>query len=718
MRKSRRLVASALTLGLGLNLWGCSTDIPGSTPDPVFPPDLSPAVGLVAPKFDPTVGDPTQIPLPNDLLRNPNPGPSQGLVDQIPNTPPFNAEPFLSLKSMRGFSTAGNILIPFDGQIDASSVDGQSVLLIEGAPSNDAQEVDFTNTTIACNLVVTNPEGGGNAGSSTIVMQPIQPLRPFRNYFVIITNRIQAQGRSIGSPKTAGSPSINTGKLTKFPTPLVDGNGNSLVFPVPDASAQALEPLRQFYQPVWSRVETITGQNRESIPFAFRFGTQPLFAGLTSIRQQIAVDNRALVPQAILLDPSNNASTIGPVIPGAANVNNFFAAVPALAGLPRANINGVYTGVIRPRNFISGSVPNKFASPSGFFQGSGLPGDPVTTPAGQDQVALPYICCVPNVANPPVVIFQHGLGQSKSNIFAIADSLCQAGFAVIAVDLVAHGANAFDTSNPALSGQGFINLASLRTARDNIRQSSVNLSYLSQAILSGQTDLGDGTTLSASSPRYLGMSLGGIVGGVFTATEPGNQRAVLNVAGGRISTLLLDSAAISPQILAGLAGQGVNPGTDQFTQFFLIAQTVVDDADPFNYAAPALAGALKGNAALASRVLLQEAVGDLVVPNSATRDLANAFALAGMRHVQPIAQALPLLQTAAAPFVGSGFFQYPGAQHGFLLDPSQGNTAAVRFQAINFLAAGEVNNPFLVFPRAEGSNGIVIPHNYDHVVTF
>src|SRR5690606_88878 len=39
----------------------------------------------------------------------------------------------------------------------------------------------------------------------------------------------------------------------------------------------------------------------------------------------------------------------------------------------------------------------------------------------------------------PVVIFQHGLGGERGNVFAVADTLCAAGFAVAAIDLPYHG---------------------------------------------------------------------------------------------------------------------------------------------------------------------------------------------------------------------------------------------------------------------------------------
>ncbi|MGV2480389.1 UNVERIFIED_CONTAM: hypothetical protein IGO34_26690, partial [Salmonella enterica subsp. enterica serovar Weltevreden] len=98
-----------------------------------------------------------------------------------------------------------------------------------------------------------------------------------------------------------------------------------------------------------------------------------------------------------------------------------------------------------------------------------------------------------------VVIFQHGITGNRSQMLPLSPALTQAGFAVIAIDLPLHGAAAtgseaalrvpgttertFDldlvnntTSAPgpdgSIDGSGthFINLASLATSRDNLRQ--------------------------------------------------------------------------------------------------------------------------------------------------------------------------------------------------------------------------------------------------------
>jgi hypothetical protein len=66
----------------------------------------------------------------------------------------------------------------------------------------------------------------------------------------------------------------------------------------------------------------------------------------------------------------------------------------------------------------------------------------------------------------PVVIFQHGLGQGKTNAFAIAGSLAAAGFATIAIDAVAHDSRAVRISNnPAARRRSTSRSATRRSCR-------------------------------------------------------------------------------------------------------------------------------------------------------------------------------------------------------------------------------------------------------------
>ncbi|MBS2039567.1 Ig-like domain-containing protein [bacterium] len=712
MNTSRRLVASALTFGLGLTFWGCSTDTITDQPVPSSVPVFVNTGGTVSPLFNPVGGDPSQIPLPNDLLRDTGAtnAANKGLVNQFPNVAPFNAEPFTSLATMRGFSTSGNILIPFDGQIEPASVSSNTVLLVEG-PSSTASDADTgagTNATIACNLSVINGQGTGSTGNSTIVMQPVLPLKPLTNYYVVVTNGVVSNGEHIVSG--------NITQVTKQTQPLISPAGNN-IFPVPDASASALEPLRVFYQNLWARAEAITGQPRSAIPFVFRFGTQPLFATLRTIRGVVAAQPARPIANKQILATN------------AAQVDLAFQA-KGLGAVPHNNIGFLGNCTIQVDNYIgTATLPVPAAglpagAPIGNFTGSGLPGDPALTVVNQKNKSVWVMApgsLGTNTAR-PVVIFQHGITRSRDDVFAIANSLCGAGYVVVATDLVVHGEDTPTTVPATTSGQLFINLPFLRNSRDNIRQSAVNLFYLTKVIKDGgfDFDANPGSDFATSNPAYVGQSLGSIVGTVFTSTEWNSRLAVLNVAGGRITSLLLNSVQISPQIIAGLAGNGVVRGSSTFTQFFLIAQTVVDDADPFNYAAPALTGALKqpADGSAASQVLQQEVINDQVVPNVASRDLARAFAQVPLfKHVQRtnpagvvqdigIAQA-PTTDNAATAYAGSGFFQYPTGSHGFLLDPNQGNTSAGQLQTATYigsillLGTPRIIDPFIAFPRVQ-----------------
>jgi len=123
----------------------------------------------------------------------------------------------------------------------------------------------------------------------------------------------------------------------------------------------------------------------------------------------------------------------------------------------------------------------------------------------RETLNVPVLMAIPNAdaVNPittqpvvmptsgwPIVMFQHGITQDRTNLIAIADSLASAGFASIAIDLPTHGiidiANPLHANHPGspltpanpfpndveqtygqneTSGQNFINLRSLLTSR-------------------------------------------------------------------------------------------------------------------------------------------------------------------------------------------------------------------------------------------------------------
>ena len=794
MNTSRRLVASALTFGLGLTFWGCSTDtiqnqpVPGFIPNPAVP--VAPGVtGISFPLFDTTT---FQLPIPNDILRNNGVADptKRGLVD-FPNVAPFLSEPFASMETIRGFSTTGNIIIPFSGRIDAASVTPQSLLLVEGASSTISPEPSGSNATIPYRVVVRNAEPS-TTGNSTIVMTPLRPLKPATNYYVTMTTAIRGNGRSIGT-----APVMQASKQT---SPLTDPQGNNNIFPVPQDTALTLEGLRVGFQPFWARAESILGTGRENIPIVFRFGTEPELAAMAGLRVRAIGNPNANPPIASDVVPFVPPSANPPVPPQAANaspfrfvasladlanggnpdftvrpqvtvaqlstaqltpivgpgldaavfgvlggqnvsVDAFYTANTALgpnnlnlSTVPHNNVLAIFTGAVTLRNYMQ-----SHGTAGLFWDGEGFPGLPPIADSTNPGPILPhpFLVVAPTsvlqgfAQNPPppnkVVIYQHGVGRSKDDVFLIANELCGAGFTVIAIDLPYHGGGTFG-ANPLAAGlppgvtpeQAFFNLGNPRAARDNFRQSVINLNYLTQVIAFGQAvklplppPLGNGIVqlpvLNTGAPgvptiHFVGHSLGGLVGGVYTANEFYSQRAVLSAAGGRLTSTLLNSGTRGPAVLAQLAQNNLTPGSQGFDLFWLAAQTVLDDGDAINYAAPALEGILKPSTALASRVLHQEMIADNTIPNSSSRDLATAFAYdsnaigfnaakpSPYRHVQTVVEIVSTLVAVPAPYVdpfAAGLSQFTPAGHEALLGvgASPAVVASLRAQITTFFTS-------------------------------
>jgi pimeloyl-ACP methyl ester carboxylesterase len=308
----------------------------------------------------------------------------------------------------------------------------------------------------------------------------------------------------------------------------------------------------------------------------------------------------------------------------------------------------------------------------------------------------------------PVVIFQHGITRNRADALAVADAFADAGFVVVAMDLALHGITptsptaflrvpgtteqTFDVdyvNNTTLapgadgqvdgSGSSFVNLSNTLVTRDNLRQSVVGLMALTRAL--PNLDL-DGDTVGDIDPArisFVGHSLGGIVGTVYTANSTALRSSSILMAGGGVAQTIVDSPAFGPVIIAGLQRQSAlfQPGTTFFNTFIRDAQTAADAGDPLNYVAAALA---------AKPMHFTQVVGgsgagqvaDQVVPNSST---ARLFAAAGAG----------LTRTTAAGFAAPDtFVNFTAGDHGTILDPTRSLAATIEMQrqVVTFAAFG------------------------------
>jgi hypothetical protein len=353
-----------------------------------------------------------------------------------------------------------------------------------------------------------------------------------------------------------------------------------------------------------------------------------------------------------------------------------------------------------------------------------------------------------------VVIFQHGITGQKEQVVAIAGALTDQGYTVVAIDLALHGGLAVPThTTGAVWGQDFMAVGAPLATRSNVQQSAFNLNRLEFALrTAGFAAQGVGP-VAAANIKYVGLSLGSIVGAYYLAgnttlatsgtpytqtTLNSDMKGFLSVPGGRLAYLLKDSPAFSTSINAGLAAKGIAAGTVTYNQFFLVTQSITDTVDPATMTTP-LAEGLPSR--LSGRIAIQEAVGDLVIPNENTRYFGNALggrgilnttaALAiapGFGQLTYIDGTLPALfmynrtgnvvdgaitakavparaQSAAGASPAEGYFQFKltggttSVGHGFLIDfATPANTVLAQSQMVAFLYKGAVIDPTTAGP--------------------
>jgi dienelactone hydrolase len=616
-------------------------------------------------KMDVTSGNPADIPIPNDILRNPATG-------QI--SLPFSGEPYDSLNSLTGFSTSAPITIPFTGLIQHESVTAQSVLVIDLATG--------TQPTVSYSVA-------DHDGNSTVTIIPVVPMAPGHPHAVVVTQGV------LGASSNSSVLSDAITLFTKDTNPLVDASGHSLRGALSDSDAQALEPLRQAYQGIWGAIEMATGMQRGQIPLGFLFTTQPLHQTLPVLRQKA----QELSPAAVVVDSYVGAPFVDAVYQSA-----------GLGAVPHSNIGALYKGTFNAPLYNANQLTGHFTA-----EGADV--------APQGSVDVPFWAALPAGASGPVpvVIFQHGFTSKKEAMLAMADAACSQGVGVIAMDALLHGERVGDFFNNETgavgpdgqldpSGTGVINPGYPRTMRDNFRQTIFELMVLTRMIATGATDM-NGDTVPEFAPThiaYAGQSMGGIIGGAFTVLEPTVTHGVLNVPGGRFLALFPNSQEVAPLINSGLAAQGILPGSAEYALFFLILQTVLDDVDPFNYGPYAANGGINGGTP--THVLIQEILDDTVVPNISTEDMARAFSCPQVDALRPIAG----LPQVAAPHVGTGIFQFEGGSHSFLLngDPP---TGPGQLQMMTYLLSGWQGTPTIVNPYGSGKTKrlSIIPEHTD-----
>ncbi|TQO89410.1 VolA/Pla-1 family phospholipase [Vibrio cholerae] len=339
---------------------------------------------------------------------------------------------------------------------------------------------------------------------------------------------------------------------------------------------------------------------------------------------------------------------------------------------------------------------------------------------------VPFLLFTPAGAAPTdIVIYQHGVTTAKENAYAFAKNLTAAGLAVIAIDLPLHGERSLDSTRSANSDPlAYINLTYLAVARDNLRQSILDVLGLRAALTLSQP-LFTGTPLSGinvgtgSKVRMLGHSLGGIVG--TSAIAESNKTlgstaadamysfsgAAIQNSGGQISNLLLGSEYFGPQIKhnVALSASTEYKGfadaqcaslddstcyksfetsateeqraqvTSGFQMFSYAAQTLLDTIDPYSVVSTKL-----NNGGLTTPLYFSEVDADSVVPNKVSNPTGSLVYLSPQfAGTEPLATLLGLTTVNAgqpAPNATKSFVQFNStAKHSTFVAPQDAGYA-------------------------------------------
>lgn len=632
----------ALIVCAAVSLSGCgggSSEGPAPisfTPGP--PPPAVPFVAQYAPPVN--VG-----PYPNDIFFG-------GSMDGTLNAPETITSPLTAgVNTLDGFSTTANITAPFNGPLDAATLIPFDITAPTGT-----ETIYVLNATAMVPLVpgVDYDVGISQAnGTADAILQftPLRPLAEKSTYIFLLTNGIQSTGGQAAGPDQIFQ-IVRDAHLAGMMT------GN----PDLDALLPAIGPLIDAGVGVFS----LTGTD---IVDAWSVSTQSITDVLTEI------DENAVSQLSVLQSAGITTADLGLGLPGIADLYVGFMEIPYY--MDSTDISG---------SFWVGANGQLLTRTN-------------TTALVRETLRIPVLASLPNqfsgTSKPaggwPVAIYQHGVTDNRSSLVAIADSMAQAGIAVVAIDLPIHGIT--DIMNGFYQGPGgplgdnerhfnadnvnagglpapdgmidngiqIFNIANPLNALGYLRQFVADQTTLVRTIPTMDFDSDQAPDLDASQIHFVGMSLGSIFSGVFLGLNDEVTTATLSSPAGPWSELLTDpeSVVFGQPLRDGLAAQGLVQGTLAFDNFIRDLQTILDSADPTNFA---------DAATMLHPLHVFEIVGDNRVPNGPTDIIAGLW---GLEDVSAT-----LVDAGGA----RGIVRILDAGHTSLLDPTVNGAATIEMQ--------------------------------------
>ncbi len=670
-----------LTAVVFIQACSSSSNAPRATDSPpATNPGGEVVTGVITAVFDPASGDPTKVPIPTNLFLSG----TTDLTLNIPVADPTDySDPLVALNGLDGFSTVAPWATNFSAPVAANSVNPASVKVYQVSltgPGGAVKSVD--------RQLVFGQDYVAVANGDSVNIVPLQPLQELTSYMAVITNGITDGEGNAATPS-------QTYFIAKRTSPLVDENGQSTDPLLDNATANALEPLRQLTN-AQEAAAASQGVNPDDIVLSWTMTTQSISPVLSAVQSVSGSTATTLAPTGA------NTQLIGGA--GIADIYVGIMETPYYLGAPSQS------NPTAPLNTFWQATPGGYVPP---FDESPL--DPTSqhvtfanpVPVANSMQQIPVLMTVPNansgMTKPasgwPVMIYQHGITRNRTDMLALADTMASIGVAVVAIDLPLHGITdtqnnlyigntpfgalaserTFDvdytdnaTGAPGAdgmidsSGSHYINLQNLLVSRDNVRQGVADLFTLTANLPVMDIDGDQAGDFDSSQVSFAGQSLGAMTGIDYLAFNPDVNSAFLSAPGGGIANLLLGSPTFGPRIIAGLEASGVEQGTTEFNLFMLATQTVIDSADPINHGA---------NASLVNNVLLHEIIGDQVVPNTVQG--------APLSGTEPLIAVMGLTSYSESAFDAAGIdgaVRFIEGDHGSLLSPAASMAATVEMQ--------------------------------------
>ncbi len=625
------------------------------------------------------------IPFPNDLYVSSKIY-SSGTFNAIaPSTDPnlsssrtaLNSLLIPAMNQIKGFGTSSAVLFSLSGAIDTASLPQTVQASTQPTASAfiiniDHNSPDFGKLTPAV-FIFTATSYNGTDYLYTLGIKPGYgyPLEQATEYGVVITTKVKGTNGAGLSPD-AGFNAIKTSSTLSDPL---------------------LEQARQLYAPLFSILSKPPyNLGYQDIAGATVFTTEKI----TPVMQDIL----AWLTTTTLPAPSFTSSTEPSTVFSQATFTY---------------TTGEFTSPSYLTDPVSGSIHVDAANGTPILQGWSTLYFSVTVPA-----------TAPPAGGYPVAIVQHGLGSDRGQIIlSVADQFAKHGIACISINAVDHG----DRTPPGTNATyDFLNFADPFAIRDHFIQTVTDIVQLSRLLqnpslttqlstLIGKPVAFD-TTGNANPSAYIGQSLGGIIGSFYISVAPYTKNAVINVGGGELSSLLMNSPVIYTELMPIIKTilaipSWITPSlaTDEVVMF----QSLIDPGDPINYGRFALKQPLS-SLTFTKQILFQMADLDQLVPHLSTEGEATAMGITGISR----GDSNPLIivpwftfTTYTPPVNMNGIYQYYGT-HGMLNTPTDSVAleetypftklpspiivsnplTQVQEQAAAFLISGTIINPY------------------------